>query len=91
MNDEIRRGEEAKRLLNEPMLKEAFDAVETALIDAIKRVDVGAEKAQKDLIVTLQLLGKVKKYMEDVMATGKMAALQEERATWTDRMKSRFR
>ena len=91
MNDEIRRGEEAQRLLDEPILKEAFEAVEAALIDGIKRVDVGSADAQRDLVVSLQLLGKVKRYIEQVATTGKMAKLTEEQEGWRDKVKRHFR
>lgn len=89
MTDEIRRGEEAQRLLDEPILKEAFAHVEERLIDAIKRVDVGAKDSQRDLIVSLQLLAKVRGYVEQVAITGKMAKLTQERESWTDRFRRR--
>lgn len=89
MTDEIRRGEEAQRLLDEPLLKEAFSAVESTLIDAIKRVDVGAKDAQRDLIVSLQLLNKVRGYVEQVAMTGRMAKLTKERESWADKIRRR--
>lgn len=86
---EVRRGEEARRLLNDPLMVEAFAKVEEALIARIKQVDVGATEAQRNLIVTLQLLGKVKQYLEQTIITGKMAAMENERKTWADRLKRR--
>ena len=91
MNEEIRRGEEAQRLLDEPILKEAFEAIELTFIDKLKRIDVGATEAQRDLIVSLQLLNKVKKYIEDVATTGKMAAITEEKEGWRDKVKRHLR
>jgi hypothetical protein len=91
MNPEIRRGEEAKRVLAEPLLVEAFEAVEATLIDAIKRVDVGDKDRHQDLIVSLQLLGKVRGYLTDAVATGRMAQLTEEKESWTQRLKRRVR
>ena len=78
MNTEIRRGEEAKRLLSEPLFVEAFTAVEQALISRMRTVDVGAHEAQRDLIVSLQLLGKVKQYIEQVAVSGRLAQMSEE-------------
>ena len=78
MNEEIRRGEDAKRVLAEPLLKEAFGKIELALMDEIRRVDVGDASKQRDLIVTLQLLGKLKRVLEDTVMTGEMARLTEE-------------
>jgi hypothetical protein len=91
MNPEIRRGEEAKRVLAEPLLAEAFEAIEATLIDAMRRVDVGAKDRHQDLIVSLQLLGKVRGYLTDIVQTGKMAAMTEERETLLEKAKRRFR
>ena len=91
MNPEVRRGEEAKRVMAEPLLTEAFAAVEATLIDAIKRVDVGAKDRHQDLIVSLQLLGKVRGYLTDAVVTGRMAQLQEEKESWAQRLKRRAR
>ena len=89
IDNEIRRAEDAKRLMAEPLMVEAFAKVEEALIGRIKQVDVGATEAQRNLIVTLQLLGKVKQYLEQVIVTGKLAAMEEERKSWADRLRRR--
>lgn len=89
MNTEIRRADDAERLMNEPLLKEAFAAVEEALIAHLKRVAVGDSNAHRDLIVSLQLLSKVRGYMQSTIATGKMARIEEERKSWADRLKRR--
>lgn len=78
MNDEIRRGEDARRVLAEPLLKEAFEKIEAAVMDEIRRVDVGDANKQRDLIVTFQLLQKVRRYLADVVTTGDLAKLTEE-------------
>ena len=89
MNKEIQRGNDAKRVLDEPLLKEAFEAVETALFAEIKRVDISNAGKQKDLITCLQLLGKVKGYIESVVMTGQMAAIEDERKSWVDKLRRR--
>lgn len=91
MNKEISRAEEAKRLLAEPLLQESFTAVESAIFAELRRVNVGAHDAQRDLVVTLQLLGKLKGYLESIVLTGQMAALQEERESWVDKARKRFK
>ena len=87
MNKEIQRAEEAKRVLAEPLLQESFTAVESAIFTELRRVDVGARDRQRDLVVTLQLLGTLKQYLENTMLTGEMVRIQEERGSWTDRLK----
>ncbi len=90
MNKEIQRAEEAKRVLAEPLLQEAFTSLESAILSELKRVDVGAQDKQKNLVVTLQLLGKLKGYLENVVLTGQMVAIQEERQSWVDKARKRF-
>ena len=91
MNEEIRRGDDADRLLSDPLFTEAFAAVETALVSEIKRVDVGASDRHRDLIVSLQLLAKVRGYIEQVAQTGRMAAITQEQEGWRDKIARRFR
>jgi hypothetical protein len=90
MNPEIRRGQEAERVLAEPLLVEAFAAIEAALLQQMKQIDVGEIEAQRDLIVSLQLLGKVRQYIANVVMTGKLAA-EQERLSLLQRAKRKFR
>ena len=89
MSPEIRRAEEAERLMNEPLLKEAFQTIEAAIVERMKRADVGDAKQHQDLIVTLQLLGKVKQHIKTVIDTGKMARVEEEKKSWVDKLRRR--
>lgn len=91
MNKDLVRAEDAKRVLAEPLLQEAFSAVESAIFNELRRVDVGAQDKQRDLIVTLQLLGKLKGYLENIVLTGQMIQLQEERESWSERVRKRFK
>lgn len=77
--DEKRRAEDASRLLNDPLLKEAFERVEKALLSGMQTVDVTATEAQRGLIVSYQLLSKVRQYLEQVMVTGQLIELEEQR------------
>jgi hypothetical protein len=79
MNPHIRRAEEAKRLLSEPMLAEAFDNVESGLVGAMKNAIMGDEKTHHELVLCLQLLGRVRNYFQEVIDTGHMEQLQAER------------
>ena len=87
--EQIRRGDEAKRLLAEPLLLEAFDLIEQGLLARMRTVDVGATDAHRDLIVTMQLLGKVRQHIEQAAITGRFAEEEQARKTWTDRFKRR--
>lgn len=87
-DEEIRRKAEAEQLMAHPLMAEAFAVIENTVISELKRVDVGAQVAQRDLIVTLQLLGKLRQHIVTVIQTGKMAEMQKE--TWAQRMKKRL-
>jgi hypothetical protein len=85
--EQIRRGDDAKRLMDEPLLQEAFELIEQGLLARMRTVDVGASDTQRDLIVTLQILGKVKQHIEQTALTGRFAEEEAARKSWTDRFK----
>jgi hypothetical protein len=87
--EEIRRGMEAERLMAEPMLKEAFEKTEAAIVDALRRCDLKKDDEAKTLALSLQLLGQIKGHFKTTMETGKMARIQKE--TMTDKAKRLFR
>lgn len=77
-DDEIMRGREAERLMSDPLLVEAFSAVEKAILDGLRTVDVGAKDAQRDLIVTLQLLGNLQRILKTHIQTGELAQIAKQ-------------
>ena len=85
--EQIRRGDDARRLMAEPLLQEAFELIEQGLLSRMRTVDVGASDTQRDLIVTLQILGKVKQHIEQTALTGRFAEEEAARKSWTDRFK----
>lgn len=78
VEEEIRKGMDAERLLNEPLMKQAFIGIESQLVEALKSVPMGDSKTQHELVLTLQLLGKLKRHFLTIMETGKMARIQKE-------------
>lgn len=77
-DEEIRKGQEAERLLNEPLMKAAFLGIESGLVENMKRVPIGDTKTQHELILSLQLLSQLKAHFLTIMQTGKMARIQKE-------------
>lgn len=75
-DEEILRGAEAQRLLENRLLIEAFEKVESGIVSAMQRSAMGDEKTHNRLVISLQLLAQVKRSLEDVASTGKMAAMQ---------------
>ncbi len=58
---EVIRGDAAKQLLDNPLLKEAFASVEKNIIRAIGDSAMGDEKTHNRLAIALQLLQQIEK------------------------------
>jgi hypothetical protein len=77
-DDEMQRGHNAARILNDGMYQEAFGAVRDRLVSLLETAELDKDKRQRvnDLLVALR---QTRRYLESVMQTGKMAAEQIER------------
>lgn len=73
---ESRRGEQARRLLEDPLLQEAFAAVESAVRDAWAATTDDATGERERLWLMLKLLGRVHARLSEVLETGKLADRQ---------------
>ena len=76
--EEIRRGFEAQRLLENPLLADAFKAIEAAILNKLKTCDVGARDMQRDLVVTLQIVTKVQDQLKTHIQTGRLAEIAKQ-------------
>jgi hypothetical protein len=54
-DEEIRRGNEAQRLLNDPLMSEAFSVTEAAIVDTLKRCPMADHATQHELVLSLQV------------------------------------
>lgn len=77
-DEEIRRGFEAKRLLDDPLLKDAFDKIERAFVDALKTTPLTDKELEREVVRSLQVLHKVQGLIRDVVTTGKMAEIAKQ-------------
>lgn len=73
LEQESRRGEQARRLLEDPLLQEAFATVEGALRDAWAATGDDATAERERLWLMLKLLGRVRTSLSEAMETGKLA------------------
>lgn len=87
---EIRRGDDARLILESPLYKEAIQKVRDGLINAMQQSPFGDEKTHNRLVIGLQLLNQIDKQLNDVMLTGKMASMQANDGVVT-RIKQVFR
>lgn len=84
---ESKRGEEADRLMDNPIMQEAFSKVRDGIVNSMKDSAFGDEKTHHHLVIALQVLGQIEKHLRDVSTTGKMARIQIERGM-TGRLKA---
>ena len=82
------RGEEADRLINNPLLKEAFQEIESRVVAQMAQIEITKERAEY-LRTILVANRKVEQYLRNVMAGGKMAALDIEHKGLMDRVRDR--
>ena len=84
---EIRRGEEAHRILSAEIYKEAFAQIEQRLISQLAVIEITPERAEyvRQLLVANR---KIRSYLEQVLLTGKMA---EEQQSLMERVKAKAR
>ncbi len=75
---EERRGEEAKRLLGNALYKESWQEVRETIIKRLEQPNVPAAE-REHLNNVLVGLRDARRYLEQVMVTGTMAAMQEQR------------
>lgn len=87
---EIRRGDDARIILESPLYIEAVGKVKEGLIGAMQQSPLGDEKTHNRLVIGLQLLGQIERQLKDVMLTGKMAQIQANDGVVT-RIKQVFR
>lgn len=76
-DQEIRDSRNAERILRDPLFKEAFETIESSLIDRMRRVPMADVATQHELVLSLQLLGNLKRHFEIMLETGKMAEIQK--------------
>lgn len=68
--------DEARRLLENPILKEAFAGVKSGIITAMQNAPMGDEKTHNRLVISLQVLNQIEKNITEKILTGKLAEIQ---------------
>jgi hypothetical protein len=77
--EEVKRGEQAAVILENPVYKEAISKVRENIVSTMTTSPLGDEKTHNRLVIALQLLNQIDKQLTDVMNTGKLAAIQTDR------------
>ena len=74
--EEIKRGEEADRILNNPLFIEAFEGVRESIINSMAQSAFGDAQTHNRLVIAMQLLAQIEKRLKDHVATGKMSSIK---------------
>jgi hypothetical protein len=77
--EEVKRGEQAAVVLENPLFKEAMSKVKENIVNTMATSPLGDEKTHNRLVIALQLLNQIEKQLTDVMNTGKLATIQTDR------------
>lgn len=78
LDHEIRRGHEAERIMNEPLVKEAFATIEKTLLESLRKADLNKPDILRTIAMNIQVLQGFKKILQTTIDTGKMARIQNE-------------
>lgn len=81
LENQIQQGNKAKHLLNEPLLKEAFEILFEQYRTEIFNTNYDDHNKRQVLWMAFNLLDKIKGHLVTVMETGKLAASQLENLT----------
>ena len=88
IDNELRRGELARMLLQNEIYVDAVSAVKQAIIDKWSSAPMRDLEGQHELKLMLKVLGDVTGYIETAMQTGQMATIQLEQERKMQRLKS---
>ena len=77
--EEVKRGEQAAVILENPVYQEAIKKVKENIVNTMTTSPLGDEKTHNRLVIALQLLNQIEKQLTDVMNTGKLATIQTDR------------
>ena len=76
--EELRRADDAKRLLETPLFKESFTTIREELIKHLLNTRVAEEVERDRLYITIKALDLVEQHIKSVFETGKLAEKEQE-------------
>lgn len=79
---EVRRGEEARQLLEHPLLVEAFESIEKEVTEQWQNSPARDVEGREKLWLTLKLLHRLKGQLTQVVETGKVAEATLAQRAW---------
>ena len=76
--EELRRADEAKRLLDNPLFKEAFITIREELIKHLLNTRIAEELERDRLYITIKALDLVEQHIKSVLETGTLAEREQD-------------
>ena len=76
--EELRRADEAKRLLDTPLFKESFITIREELIKHLLNTRVAEEVERDRLYITIKALDLVEQHIKSVLETGTLAEREQD-------------
>jgi hypothetical protein len=84
------RASRAQALIDDPLLKEAFETLDAAYIKAWRDSDARDDDGRQRLWQALQVLGKVRGHLASVVNNGKLAQAEIDKLVADEARKKRF-
>ena len=79
LDDEIRRAESARQVLDHPLYKESFDTLRTEIVQQWETSPAADTEGREKLWLMLKLLERSQAHLQSLMETGKLAAVEKAR------------
>jgi len=76
-SEEVRRAEDARQLLDNPLFQEAFTTIRKELIEHLLNTRVAEEVERDRLYITIKALDLVEQHIKSVFETGKLAEKEQ--------------
>lgn len=83
------KADEAKRLIQNPVLNEALDAIKASLVAKLEQVPIGDLDTQHEVALMLQLLRRVKDQLHQFLNEYAVEEHKQKQATFLERMRRR--
>lgn len=78
LDEELRRAQQAKELLEHPLLIEVFDVLRRQVLDTWKNSAVRDAEGRERLFMAIRIVEQVEGLLREYVTTGKFAAMQLE-------------
>jgi hypothetical protein len=87
LRSEVERGRQANELLENPLIKEAFETIRSRYMSEWENSPARDSAGREKIWTYLKQLEAVKAHLSEVVTTGKMAQMEQEQRSLVERLK----